>query len=278
MFLVSYICTSTLGLNHCDFCSCWCMHYYTSPILPLEIPFGPLWMPFGHPQDILWKSFGHPLDILSTSSQHLLDILLNPLVILWTSFGHSSKFLQTSFVFFFIKKALLMLLFFHSDSSTAWMFPVSWYHLSAQQHLRSESLWFLLMPMYALSIHPQSILWRYHLWTPLDALWHPLDILWTSSGHLLDILWTSSGILWSSSGHVLDILLISSRHSLYYFFIKKAMLMLLFFHSYSSTAWMFPVLSIHKPPAQCLRSTSTAPTQCSPKFEIHNWKNECKRC
>ena len=93
---------------------------------------------------------------------------------------------------------LILLLFFHQHISTVWMFRVSWYHLSSQQLLRSESLWFLLMPMYALSIHPQSILWRSFgpLWMPPG---HPLDILWTSSGHLLDILWTFSG-------HSLDIL------------------------------------------------------------------------
>ena len=62
---IIYLHKSTIGLNHCDFCSCWCMHYYTSPNLPLEI----LWTPL----DALWTSSGYPLEILWTSSGHPLD-------------------------------------------------------------------------------------------------------------------------------------------------------------------------------------------------------------
>ena len=100
---IIYLHNSTLGLNHCDFCSCWCMHYYTSPIPPLEI----LWTPLdalrtssGYPLDILWTSSGHPLDIFWTSSGHSLDILLissvHSLYILWTSSGHLLDMLWTS--------------------------------------------------------------------------------------------------------------------------------------------------------------------------------------
>ena len=118
-----------------------------------------IWNPdSGCPQNILWMPSGLPLDILWAFSRH-------------------------SLYFFFIKKSNAVVLFFHSHSSFVWMFLVSWYHLSAQQHHRSESLWFLPMPMYALSIHPQSILWR-----SFGPLWMPSGILWISSGHPLDIL------------------------------------------------------------------------------------------
>ena len=151
---------------------------------------------------------------------------------------HPSDILQTSFVFFFIKKALLMLLFFHSDSSTAWMFPVSWYHLSAQQHLRSESLWFLLMLMYPsdilcfcfhqkkpcccccfstvtvplfkwfLGYHPstQQCLRSESLWFLLMLMYALLYIPNPSFGDPLDPSGCPLDILWISSGHPLDML------------------------------------------------------------------------
>ena len=105
---IIYLHKNTLGLNHCDFCSCWCMHYYTSPILPLEI----LWTPL----DALWTSSGYPLEILWTSSRKififLLSLSLHPLDVILTTFLYLSDIL----CIFFIKKVTL-LLFFHRHRS-----------------------------------------------------------------------------------------------------------------------------------------------------------------
>ena len=193
------------------------MHYYTSPILPLEI----LWTPL----DALWTSSGYPLEILWTSSGHLYLLVV---LVFTSSKCHPPDVLC---IFFVVKGLLMLLLFFQSQFYCVNVpgFLDSWYHIYAQLHLRSESLWFLLMLMYALlyipnpssgdpldpSGCPLDIL-RISFGNPLDIFifllflsQHPLDALWTSSRHSLHIYWTSSGhtldILWTSSGHPLDI-------------------------------------------------------------------------
>ena len=83
---------STIGLNHCDFCPCRCMHYLYIPKPSCRDPLDP----YGCPLDILWTFSGHPLDIFWTSFQFPRDVIC---------------------IFFSSKKAMLML-FFHSHSST----------------------------------------------------------------------------------------------------------------------------------------------------------------
>ena len=84
---IIYLCKRTIGLNHCDFCPCRCMHYLYIPNLSSGDPLDPS----GCPLDAFWAPSGHPLDILWTSSGILWTISGLPLyILLWTtSAGHS---------------------------------------------------------------------------------------------------------------------------------------------------------------------------------------------
>ena len=133
------------------------------------------------------NGFGH----LPLSKTQLLQLLIKALnehlsfysftVVALNLFDQEINIWWTTYVDIFLLSLLWYVkLFFHS--STMWMFSVSWYHLSAQHHLRSESLWFLLMLMYALLYIPNP-----SSGDPLDPSGCPLDILRISFGNPLDI-------------------------------------------------------------------------------------------
>ena len=108
-----------------------------------------------------------------------------------------------------------LLLFFHSHSSTVWMFPISQYHPSVQQHLRSESLWFLPL---VTNLQPMPATPTYN---PLLHIIHNtylIHILCTNLGLKLKLALATCGCNWSSlkilKMYIIHTLFINLSHKL----------------------------------------------------------------